>query len=455
MVTRRDLDLASGMPILIGGFVVGIAVRVWVILHGVEVADVQHLHNIGRYFLAGNDPYRLPPFESNFPPIALLLEASAELASRFTNVPFQITFKIWPLAADVGTGLVIFALLLHARLSRRRAAVWSALFLLNPVSILITAAHGNLDPVTNFLSVLALALIVRNPKRLFAWSALALGVAIGIKPNPVLLLPILAGYPGLSIRQRVLFVVITALPAGLTFIPFFLDTPAGVIGNVFGYTGELDFGYGAILRIAWYFKTGGLHLPGTVPLDLVSVTRLTFGLAYLALLAYGVGRMNPARLVTSTYLLFYVLFTGQSAQYAVWIVPFAILAGDWFVLAYSAAALFGLVGFYSFFFPQILFGDLTWFPDQLPINAPLYAGGILAMWGFSTLWLVVSVAFLRIDRRERSGLDALLPDSISSRRIAFLGRFRPVVALLAVAGCLWTLVSVFRSVTFVIDALRG
>ena|SRR5579859_1641394 len=441
----------TGWLILVVALVVGLALRLWVILHGVEVADVQHLHGIGRYFLEGKNPYRLPPFESNFPPIALYLEAAAVLASTATKIPFYVLFKFWPLASDLGTTLVIFFLLRQHGRSVRWAAIWASIFILNPVSILITAAHGNLDPVSNFFSVLALALIVWNPGRLFAWSALALGVAIGVKPNPVLLVPILAGYPGLSVRNRIAFCAVCALPAGLTFIPFFIDTPSGVIGNVFGYTGELDFGYAAIMRLLWYFKTGSLNLPGTVPMDL-SITRLTFVAAYLALLAHATGRVHPARIVMLVYLLFYVLFSGLSAQYFVWIVPFAVIVGDWLVLAYSAWATIGLVGFYVFFWPPILFGDLFTLPDQLPRMAPFYFRSMVAMWGGNVVWLVVALRNLIFVEAE-GPTPRTSPDAVGKAQ-KLVDRLRPFAINIAGTIFAFSLIPVIRIVAFMIEALR-
>jgi hypothetical protein len=440
--------------ILAIAIVIGLVVRLWVILHGVEVADVQHLHGIGIYFLQGKNPYRLPPFESNFPPIALYLEAAAVLASNAIKVPFHVLFKFWPLAADLGTTLAIFLLLRKSGQSGRWAAIWAAIFILNPVSILITAAHGNLDPVTNFFSVLALTLMIWNPGRLFAWSALALGIAIGIKPNPVFLVPILACYGGLSFRQRAVFCVICALPAGLTFIPFFIDTPSGVIGNVLGYTGELDFGYAAIMRLLWFFKTGSLNLPGTIPTDL-SVTRLTFGAAYLAVLAYAAGRVHPARLAMLSYLLFYVLFTGLSAQYFVWIVPFAVIAGDWLVLAYSVWATLGLVGFYVYFWPPILFGDLFTLPDRLRTIAPFYFWSGVAMWSGNAVWLVIALRNLIFARPGSGGLDPRASSSEGGRLRLQVGQLRPLAVAIALATFALSLIPVFRIVAVVVQALRA
>jgi hypothetical protein len=384
----RHKEWKSGIAILTAGLALAIAIRVAIILVGVEVADVQHAHDIADFFLSGQNPYSLPPFQSNYPPISLAIEAASLYLSQLTSVPFHIVFKLWSVAADVGVGLMIFGLLQRNGRSPRRAALWSCAFLLNPVSIIVTAAHGQLDPVTNCLSVLALALLVVSARRLHVWSAVALGLAIGIKPNPALLLPIFATARGLSSRQRVAYVVLAGLPPALALVPFLLNDAHGVIANVFGYPGEYDFGYAAVLRAAWLMKSGDAWLPGKVGDDLGQFSRVSFLAAYGAVLAVGAGRTSLARLVTTVYLSFLVLFTGLSAQYTVWIVPFAVIAGDWFVIPYSIATTLSLVGFYLLFWPDILFGKFNTLPPLQVAFIPLYLWLILGAWIVDAIWLL-------------------------------------------------------------------
>jgi hypothetical protein len=423
----------------------GVVVRLFFILTGVEVADVAHLHDVGGYFLSGKNPYGLPPFQSNFPPVALGLEVVAILLSQVSHVPFYIVFKLWPLAADVGTGLLLFRLLQSTGQSSRRAAIWAGVFLLNPISVLVTAAHGQLDPVTNFLSLLALAFLVWNPKRWFGLSAASLGFAIAIKPNPALLLPIFATARGLSLRQRALYVVIACLPTGVTLAPFFIDNPNGVMGNVFTYAGEYDFGYAAVLRGAWLLKTGSTWLPGTVGDDITHAARLTFVAAYLMLLALGIGRLRLAQLVTIVYLLFQTLFSGLSAQYTVWIIPFAVLAGEPFVLGYTVATTASLLGFYLYFWPSILLGRLNAFDAFRPDFAPIYFVGMLFAWVTNATWLVQTVwARRRLLRFEISDASDL------SRP----GALRSLAALAGALAFLVSLVPIVRLIQFMVTALQ-
>jgi hypothetical protein len=445
----------GGLGLLGLGLVVGFAVRLWIILHGLEVADVEHLHNVGRYLLIeGKNPYSLPPFESNFPPVALFLEAGAILVSNATQIPFHIIFKLWPLASDLGCAVVIFVLLVRDGRGPRRAALWTWLYLLNPVSIIITADHGNLDPVTNFLAVLALALLTVRPGRWFGWSALSLGLAVAVKPNSILLMPFFAAARGLRFRQRVLYAIVTGLPTGLTLIPFFLNDAKGVIGNLAGYAGEYDFGFAAPLRAAWYMKATSFWLPGTVGLDLTSATRFTFLAAYAALWLLAAGRARPAQLAMVVYVLFYTLFAGLSAQYSVWVLPFAILAGDWFVILYSIAATCGLVGFYLVFWPDILLGQFNPYHNAPnPGFVPLYFWGTLAQWGASALWLVKAVA----DLFRPTEIGALrIRDGVVTFARAFRGTMdwvRIDLAVVAMIAFLAALVPVAHSLQSMFRAL--
>jgi hypothetical protein len=449
---RRD-DRSLGYAILAASLLLGVAIRLLIIRYGVEIADVEHAHGIANYFLSGKDPYRLPPFQSNYPPGALVVEAATLLVANVTALPFHAVFKLWSVAADVVVAYLLFLVLRAERRSARVAALWTSAFLLNPVAIIITAAHGQLDPITNCCCVASLVLLLKKPARRFGWSALALGLAISIKPNPALLLPIFASVRGLSWLQRMAYVVVAALPTGLLLLPFLVDDAPGVITNIVGYPGEYDFGFAAVLRGAWFLKTGSLWLPATVGPDLSATSRLAFLAVYVAVLAVGGGRVGLAKLVTIQYLAFQVFFSGLSAQYTVWIVPFAILAGDWFVIVYSIATAGSLVGFYLLFWPGILLGRLNTLNPLQASFGPLY------LWAMLLAWLVDAVWFLRLGnailRRYGAELTQMLIRLAKSRGQSLLRPDgpRPVLLALGVALFLVSVVPIAQILHFMLLAL--
>jgi hypothetical protein len=436
--------------ILAVGLALGFVVRFWIILHGAEVADVQHLHDIGGYFLQGHNPYSLPAPQSNFPPLAVFIEAGSIFLVQISRIPFYVVFKLWSLAADLGSAVVIYAILARTGTSRSRAAWWTWLLLLNPVSILITAAHGNLDPVTNFFSVLSLALLVIGRSRRWAWSGLSLGIASAIKPNPILLLPFFAASPGLRLRQRVGYVLLGILPTLVLLAPFYFNDPAGVLTNLASYTGEYDFGFAAPLRAAWWLKSQSYWLPGTAGQDLTSASRFTFLACYFAVWCVFAGRVSLARLATLVYVLFYVLFAGLSAQYAVWVLPFAILAGEWVVCTYSLAATYALVGFYLTFWPDILLGQFNVFQPLQTQFVPVYFWGTLTLWLVNLVWLASMVVRLVRGMPGLAGSLRHLLQPASTTRLQWARLNLAAVALIIFAVAL---LPIIRTLQFMARAL--
>jgi hypothetical protein len=192
-------------------------------------------------------------------------------------------------------------------------------------------------------------------------------------------------------------------------------------------------------------KTGSTWLPGTVGDDITHAARLTFVAAYVIVLALGIGRLRLAQLVTIVYLLFQTLFSGLSAQYTVWIIPFAVLAGEPLVLAYTVATTASLLGFYLYFWPSILLGRLNAFDAFRLDFAPIYFVGMLFAWVINATWLVLTMwARRRLLRIEIDGVSDL------SRP----GALRSLAALAGAFAFLVSLVPIARLIQFMVTALQ-
>jgi Gpi18-like mannosyltransferase len=108
--------------------------------------------------------------------------------SGFQSFSFALLVKLVPAAADLGIGLVLF--LLGRRLASTSAGLLAAAaFLLNPASIFLTSLWGQWDPVSAFLMLLALWLLLRHS---VAWSFPVLTYAALIKPQLALMGPLFA-----------------------------------------------------------------------------------------------------------------------------------------------------------------------------------------------------------------------------------------------------------------------
>ena len=106
-----------------------------------------------------------------------------------TSIPFSLTFKLLPLAADLlGLWLVYALAKKHGgELHGWRAA---AVFSTSLVSIVITGHHGNTDSACAVLALAAVALIADGRRPFVA--GLAFAAALNVKLIPLLLLPAVA-----------------------------------------------------------------------------------------------------------------------------------------------------------------------------------------------------------------------------------------------------------------------
>jgi len=347
------------------------------------VADVERYQKVGRHLLdeSGN-PYqtqRLYPY----PPPWAAVEACAAWLSRRGLGSFAVDVKLPVIAAD----LALVALLGRAATAGLASPLAAWLYAVHPVSLLISGVHGQFDAIP--LGFLLLAVLLAERGRATA-SALALGAGIATKSFPVLALPFLAFAGDASWRAALRYAAIALAPGALLLVPFAVLDWAALRRELFGYGGIADFGWAGVARgLAWLAS-------GTLPRSeadywpvAAAASKLLFLAAWLALaLAARVRRLelSPRRGVLAVLLAFAVLYGLQSAQYLLWVVPFALLCPRALAAAHAAAATIGLVGFYLFLAPGVLH------PRPLDGQAHALAGvawlvGAAATLAVCTVWL--------------------------------------------------------------------
>ena len=347
------------------------------------VADVERYQKVARHLLDVSwSPYatqRLYPY----PPPWAAVEAGSEWLARHGVGRFAVNVKLPVLAAD----LAIVALLAHAAALGAAAPVAAWLYAVHPVSVLVGGAHGQFDAIP-LAFLLAAVLLVERGRR--DASALALAAGIATKSFPVLALPLLALSGGASARSFVRYALLALVPGALLLLPFAALDPEALRRELFGYGGIADFGWTGVMRGAEWMATGVLPRSEARFWPLAAtVSRELFLVAWAALvLAFATGRLRlpVRRAVLLVLLAFTVLYGLQSAQYLLWLVPLALLRPDPAVAAHAAAASAGLVGFYAFLAPGVLW------PAGIAADT-LGVAGKLWLFGSATT-LAVSVAWL-------------------------------------------------------------
>jgi hypothetical protein len=353
------------------------------------VADVERYQKVARHLLDVSwSPYetqRLYPY----PPPWAAVEAGSEWLARHGVGRFAVNVKLPVLAAD----LAIVALLAHAAALGAAAPVAAWLYAVHPVSVLVGGAHGQFDAIP--LAFLLLAVLLAERGRRDA-SALALAAGIATKSFPVLALPFLALSGGASARSFVRYALMALVPGALLLLPFAAFDLEALRRELFGYGGIADFGWAGVMRGAEWLATGLLPRSEARFWPLAAaVSRELFLVAWAALvLAFAAGRLRlpVRRAVLLVLLAFTVLYGLQSAQYLLWLVPLALLRPDPAVAAHAAAASAGLVGFYAFLAPGVLW------PAGIGVDA-LGVAGKLWLFGSATT-LAVAVAWLGAVLRE-------------------------------------------------------
>lgn len=188
-----------------------------------------------------------------------------EVVNRLSEwgVPLRVTIRAVSSAADVISGLLVFEIL-RRRGSLLRATIAGVAVGASPVLFLISGYHGNTDPLFVMLVLLGSFLII--DKRMALLGGVALGLAIGIKLVPIVVLPTIAVY---LVRHRRDLLVRAAAGFGVTFAvtwgPAILTQWDGLKRNVLGYAGIDDRPWGLVRfadGLGWSWWSHSMIGPG-------------------------------------------------------------------------------------------------------------------------------------------------------------------------------------------------
>lgn len=366
--------------ILIISFLVSFLLRLYLVLIGKQVGDVHLLYMAGLTSSQGLNPYLVYDYYV-YPPPAIYLVRFCLFLTSFIPIPFHMILKFWPNLADFLSAILIYKYLIKTKVRPTQASLWTALFILNPISTITSASHGQLDPIFTLLVLLAVILI--NSQYL---SSLLLGLAITIKPAPVLLIPLFAAFGKNRLQKRAKNLLLMIAPLAITLTPFLLQDPLKAINRIAKHSGIFDMGLSAVLRGIWFQINAGLDMPGVN--DLLSVSKFMLLAVYLAAVLIFAGSQNITKTIVLTFLLFLSVNFGVSVQYLVWLIPFAILIKDKMVIPYIFFGTLAQLGFYLFLAQNILLGNLSTDAPLQVKNIYLYFWGNLLFWVFCLYWLI-------------------------------------------------------------------
>lgn len=305
--------------------------------------DIESFRLVGEAVLNGQEVYTSAAiWRHPYLPMYMYVIGAALYVANSFSLPFVVLVKLPAIAADVG----ITAVLYHASHQSGKSPAeskWIALlYALNPISVLVSSYHGQFDPVSIFLLMLAWYSWQWQQKE--KTSAFILGLAVLNKTWPIVLLPLLL----LRLKtyyQQIIYAVITlAVPitAVLTYLWVYQADPAPMLLRALTHTGPPGYwGLSALLAVA--AKLGNTTAQ-TIYDALLVANRWLILVAGLA--AWWITRRQSlVDALVTTILTIFVISSGMGIQWLVWVAPFAMLVGDFKWLKwYSLAGTVFLVG---------------------------------------------------------------------------------------------------------------
>ena len=283
--------------------------------------DVPNWETLGRTIMEGGNPWMTKYFVA-WPPLWLPLTAIGYLFAETSPLPFYVAIKLFPITADLIVTFVLYFAASRFALPPYRTAM---LFAVNPVSIYMSAVHGQFDPIPTMLMTIAVLMAAeRDPRG--TRRGIALGIAAAFKTWPLFVLPALfAAARKWSVALCISLIACVIFAVAITAPALFLGMEH--LRAPLQYRGELG----------WWGVSSIAVLAGSPPSEVLSRTIFYAAMPLVAIAI--LLRRPPAELGALLLLLtFYVSTPGFGVQYLVWIVPIALIADQKNATAYSIVA---------------------------------------------------------------------------------------------------------------------
>jgi hypothetical protein len=323
--------------VLVALLAVGLAVRLWFAFryYGVEfdidsqvaVDGALGADPLQLYTDVNDDGYRRWPYPSGFLPFIVGARQLADVAGEFHG-----WVQVPQILADLAIAWLVQSYLGRRGASERVRLLAAGLVALGPSFIAISGYHGQIDALAILPAVVAVwlwDLLPEGPRRGLVCGALV-GCGIALKTAPGLVL--LALLPlARSNRERAALAVAAAAVPLVLLAPWLLADPDGTTDALGSHRAVPGVGGLSLLvqpGLAQIWVGTGLT-PASDATEWL-VDRQT-AIVALALLPFAVLLWRrprpPAEAATILWLAFYVFASAFVFQYAVWGLPFALMAG--------------------------------------------------------------------------------------------------------------------------------
>lgn len=323
---------------------IGIFLRLILAFHIPIANDIDAWKKFSTYWENGLSPYD-ESHRYNYTPLWFVIISACSWLSSVVHIPFEILIRFPLILSDVATTLLLLKM---AKFSDSRnslnALIPSAVFFLNPVSVLITGVYGQFDTICLFFLLLAIYFHEYSVKPSYGRSLAALTSSVLVKHFAVLCVPAFA-FSQKKNWKRLLPFILVPTAFVLIFIPF-ASSHHWIFKNVLQY--NLHGGYwgwsGIICRTVLALTHYDIILqPWFKYIDYFNLFMYSaiFFISY-----YAAKRATVLDSILLIFLFFYVFTTQIAPQYSIWVVALGSLRRNRWYYAYTLIAGAQLALFY-------------------------------------------------------------------------------------------------------------
>ena len=312
--------------------VLSVLIRLYMVIFTDGTYDIEiwqgHAQEIQRLGLI--EYYRISLGSFNHPPVAGYFASFCLSLSMWSTIPFKILFRLSITLQD----FLIAFYLMKIFANNKYRYIYTAFYLLCPITFIFSAYHGNTDSIVGLFCIACLYYASNNK---YIIAGILLGAGTWVKWIAVLILPVLfLNVTFLKNKTRFL------ISFGVTFVVGYLwilvQAPDVVFKSVFGYGGQMIQTTAGIPvwgnRILYayivnaYFKIFSFpsleYFIKLINICIVNNSAIIFG----AVILYSWLRRNRksvldiGRTIGEVYCIFYGVTNFWSFQYFAWAIPF-------------------------------------------------------------------------------------------------------------------------------------
>ena len=312
--------------------------------------------------------YRQQLIFNHTPLVAAYLTVLGSFAGESLR-QFAFFLRLPPILADLA--LALFFLKERRREPLASCPGWAlALFIVSPVSFLVSGFHGNFDSVVVLFLALSAWMCVREQP---IPSALFLALSLQIKVPAIIVLPVFLIY---WFRRGELrrFTICLALLCAIGFAEPLVRDPVSFLRNVFGYSSYWGtWGVTYWLVHTFWAPLGLTPLGHATPVErvIIQILKLTI-VSGVVWLAWTRRPFTPAKFIPTlavAWSLFFFLTPGAGVQYVVWLAPFVLLTHPRWYLGMTICC-----SLYCYFFYRIVCHSWLLYADHSSWNDYWYWG---------------------------------------------------------------------------------